>query len=112
MKQGWGLSLFVSVLAGLFFVPARASAQQSCESLTSLKIPNVTITSATSINAPPDFEVPSTGGRFGTPAGLKVSVPFCRVVAFSAPTSDSHISFRSEERRVGKECRSRWSPYH
>src|SRR2546429_4983570 len=22
------------------------------------------------------------------------------------------IFFRSEERRVGKECRSRWSPYH
>ena len=22
------------------------------------------------------------------------------------------ISRRSEERRVGKECRSRWSPYH
>jgi len=22
------------------------------------------------------------------------------------------ILFRSEERRVGKECRSRWSPYH
>ena len=22
------------------------------------------------------------------------------------------VSFRSEERRVGKECRSRWSPYH
>ena len=21
-------------------------------------------------------------------------------------------SLRSEERRVGKECRSRWSPYH
>ena len=21
-------------------------------------------------------------------------------------------AFRSEERRVGKECRSRWSPYH
>ena len=24
----------------------------------------------------------------------------------------SLITFRSEERRVGKECRSRWSPYH
>ena len=24
----------------------------------------------------------------------------------------SGISLRSEERRVGKECRSRWSPYH
>ena len=23
-----------------------------------------------------------------------------------------HILLRSEERRVGKECRSRWSPYH
>ena len=24
----------------------------------------------------------------------------------------SFILWRSEERRVGKECRSRWSPYH
>ena len=26
-------------------------------------------------------------------------------------TSDN-FAIRSEERRVGKECRSRWSPYH
>src|SRR5256886_5222266 len=25
---------------------------------------------------------------------------------------DGNTSVRSEERRVGKECRSRWSPYH
>ena len=25
---------------------------------------------------------------------------------------NSYQSKRSEERRVGKECRSRWSPYH
>ena len=25
---------------------------------------------------------------------------------------DSQSKRRSEERRVGKECRSRWSPYH
>src|SRR3989449_5122199 len=25
---------------------------------------------------------------------------------------DCHPGMRSEERRVGKECRSRWSPYH
>ena len=24
----------------------------------------------------------------------------------------AHVLKRSEERRVGKECRSRWSPYH
>src|SRR5256885_15636289 len=29
------------------------------------------------------------------------------------PLADSlHLENRSEERRVGKECRSRWSPYH
>src|SRR3712207_9533146 len=27
-------------------------------------------------------------------------------------TDDNEIRQRSEERRVGKECRSRWSPYH
>ena len=25
---------------------------------------------------------------------------------------NSNTFYRSEERRVGKECRSRWSPYH
>src|SRR3989454_9123210 len=25
---------------------------------------------------------------------------------------EANDAFRSEERRVGKECRSRWSPYH
>src|SRR2546423_14923119 len=28
------------------------------------------------------------------------------------PAAASVLSVRSEERRVGKECRSRWSPYH
>ena len=27
-------------------------------------------------------------------------------------TFDQYMVSRSEERRVGKECRSRWSPYH
>src|SRR6476661_8324250 len=30
----------------------------------------------------------------------------------SAPTRSPWPTMRSEERRVGKECRSRWSPYH
>ena len=28
------------------------------------------------------------------------------------PVSETSGTTRSEERRVGKECRSRWSPYH
>ena len=37
-----------------------------------------------------------------------------RTVAASCRTqpTSSHFQPRSEERRVGKECRSRWSPYH
>ena len=31
------------------------------------------------------------------------------LVQISTGNNDCH---RSEERRVGKECRSRWSPYH
>ena len=30
----------------------------------------------------------------------------------SYPADVKIIRVRSEERRVGKECRSRWSPYH
>ena len=40
-------------------------------------------------------------------AGIKLSV-FDEVVA----DPPSQVVERSEERRVGKECRSRWSPYH
>ena len=30
----------------------------------------------------------------------------------TSPTAIPAATLRSEERRVGKECRSRWSPYH
>ena len=38
---------------------------------------------------------------------FKLSVP-----ASAKELIVSFIGYRSEERRVGKECRSRWSPYH
>src|SRR2546425_13124326 len=33
-------------------------------------------------------------------------------VAFHGVDGTTYDAIRSEERRVGKECRSRWSPYH
>ena len=38
----------------------------------------------------------------------------CLIVldATSGQNVNSQVEVRSEERRVGKECRSRWSPYH
>ena len=35
-----------------------------------------------------------------------------RVYTYLSVREDGISLFRSEERRVGKECRSRWSPYH
>ena len=34
------------------------------------------------------------------------------VIATMKQWADKGFVHRSEERRVGKECRSRWSPYH
>src|SRR3712207_8755994 len=33
-------------------------------------------------------------------------------LAFVNSWNEFFFAYRSEERRVGKECRSRWSPYH
>ena len=43
-------------------------------------------------------------------AVVMLAVVMASVMNFSA--SASNPTQRSEERRVGKECRSRWSPYH
>jgi len=40
-------------------------------------------------------------------SALKKKYPNSAITLVAAKTN-----YRSEERRVGKECRSRWSPYH
>src|SRR3989449_10990181 len=47
---------------------------------------------------------PARGQAFKLVA-YRIEATIAKGLAFSAVT-------RSEERRVGKECRSRWSPYH
>ena len=42
---------------------------------------------------------------------LHIRDPEDLALAYLLPTIFIAL-FRSEERRVGKECRSRWSPYH
>src|SRR6266498_1111716 len=46
-----------------------------------------------------------------TPLG-KLDLLFGYGIAFSVAAAVQGAVARSEERRVGKECRSRWSPYH
>ena len=37
---------------------------------------------------------------------------FRRMLVYASDNDVQAVIIRSEERRVGKECRSRWSPYH
>src|SRR5256885_10498143 len=46
----------------------------------------------------------------GVDAAIVQDVGICRLIRQLSPDFPIHV--RSEERRVGKECRSRWSPYH
>ena len=57
----------------------------------------------------------TTFGGFvsGMMAGNLILAVYCSLLAFAAAKTGLSIHLlRSEERRVGKECRSRWSPYH
>src|ERR1043166_8531728 len=51
----------------------------------------------------------STAGVRATPAGLRY---YRRCIEALGTLKTGTEEMRSEERRVGKECRSRWSPYH
>ena len=42
---------------------------------------------------------------------MRAEMDRCARMGTPRPES-SAVRIRSEERRVGKECRSRWSPYH
>ena len=54
------------------------------------------------------FELTGPGGPVDLPS--KKLAGLLAYLACSAPVPQPRE--RSEERRVGKECRSRWSPYH
>src|ERR1051326_1988323 len=74
----------------------------------------------------PDFEkmaaavsekIPATVDITGEQISGDVATVFVKVVDADGkekiePASLIKINNRSEERRVGQECRSRWSPYH
>ncbi len=48
----------------------------------------------------------------GKPMAMLLLNENCTVTVCHSKTDNIAFYTRSEERRVGKECRSRWSPYH
>ena len=82
----YGAFLAIFVLASL---SACTPKPMSCEDLKSIEIPNVTITNVTA--GIPGYELSAQAGGLMSAPARKIDVPFCRVEAYSEPTSDSHI---------------------
>src|SRR2546425_13333658 len=53
-----------------------------------------------------------TGGAFSHPVALAYRIERGAITGRVKDAAVAGNAYRSEERRVGKECRSRWSPYH
>ena len=58
-----------------------------------------------------DFEIRDVD-LFNKPEDISVMNPYGQVPILVERDLILYEQLRSEERRVGKECRSRWSPYH
>ena len=68
-----------------------------------------------------DFDVDLAQGKYLVDAksimgifslDMEKPLELCANTNDEALIDEKFKAFRSEERRVGKECRSRWSPYH
>src|SRR2546427_8605237 len=82
-------------------------------------IRDLTVTGVQTCALPICAAPPGTGAGAGFPTGAdpRLAVAALRRAGRGAlPSHDARLgsgrAVRSEERRVGKECRSRWSPYH
>src|SRR2546430_3043226 len=102
----------VELVDGVFFFQAE-------DGIRDLTVTGVQ-TCALPISSPRRAAAPSPAAKIvptpGTNMLATAAPPASPALAPTAPPSRAPTLFpmpsRSEERRVGKECRSRWSPYH
>ena len=82
--------------------------------MASLSLKNITKTYSGGFTAVTDFNLDIEDKEFIIfvgPSGCGKSTTL-RMIAGLEEITEGELYIRSEERRVGKECRSRWSPYH
>ena len=72
------------------------------------------LTAGCTLAAAPELVTVGDAGNSGKKVFFhEVPNPYPRGgVGYPYRIGKNEVSNRSEERRVGKECRSRWSPYH
>ena len=112
-----------------FFVLEQDESTQQWKRVSLVEKFGETIFSTLAFNAKPDmvealYDIVNAGNLFFYNRGeaeplqftFRKATPTSKDVhVLPSPTNDprlAEINARSEERRVGKECRSRWSPYH
>ena len=109
LPQLWLLSLSLKSKAGVYeypprWIPASATLANYAFALTRTQVPWYLWNSA----------IVASVAAAGT---MAVAIPAAYTLsrerfAGRGPLLAALLAVRSEERRVGKECRSRWSPYH
>src|SRR5260221_9914995 len=100
-----------AVLAYFFFSSRRRHTRSLCDWSSDV------CSSDLSTNSPMAADDAGIGGESGWIVGEGTFKDFADIGEFvdfvvEVPEKLAAASGRSEERRVGKECRSRWSPYH
>ena len=86
-----------------------AHKREYCTYLTEIGGARVLVTS-TGIGGPSTAIAIDELAQLGVHTFIRVGT--CGAIQDTMAIGDVVITTRSEERRVGKECRSRWSPYH
>ena len=99
----------IAVVATMLLLSAASSAAQSAGNSGSINGTVQDQTGAVVTNANVEIRNPVSGFDRSTSTDSAGRFEFSNV-----PFNPYHLTAtaRSEERRVGKECRSRWSPYH
>src|SRR5688572_13788842 len=90
-----------------------ATPEAARETIRKLAAADIHFTGEINVNAfmpdPKQLDALAAAIDEGKKVGVDVAIHASSVVAMRAAVT---LGVRSEERRVGKECRSRWSPYH
>src|SRR2546422_4485648 len=114
------LHLTLASLAGIPAASRRSAKNPALSPTATVADSGKTVTDATGPGLRPGIESPDESTAAASPSGRlgpsrSEQAATASAVAASATVKTPFMRFlreRSEERRVGKECRSRWSPYH
>src|SRR5258708_19270823 len=111
-KQQQVSEIMIRILSLFFFQAEDGIRDDLVTGVQTCALPIFTVNLALVTNGAP--MIPSSGAPFVTRARLTVnsSRPATNSLVPSSGSIRKKLPRRSEERRVGKEGRSRWSPYH